>query len=73
MKPICFDCAWLFQQGDFHDMDNEEEEFTCLAFYPAPIPEDIWLGRNGHHEPHADQGGNDIVYAPLRKYVKPRK
>jgi hypothetical protein len=72
MIPICFDCAWLFEPGEHYDTGQEDVEFTCMAYFPAPIPEDIWLGRDGHHEVRPDQE-SELVYTPLRKYVAPRK
>jgi hypothetical protein len=51
VEPICNSCLWI--QGPGFMMENGKK--TCPAFYPDPIPEDIWQGKNGHHAIHPKQ------------------
>lgn len=57
-EPICNSCVWIRSPG----FKMEDGRKTCPAFYPNPIPDDIWQGKNGHHEKHALQSPDKSIF-----------
>lgn len=70
MKPSCLSCAWLFEPGDYYVPEYSDNPWTCMAFFPSPIPEDILRGEFAHRVKHPLQIG-ELVYTPQNNYVKP--
>ena len=69
MKGLCTECRWFLAQDlselpEFHN----KVPFTCLAFFPNPIPEAIFTGEQSHKEPLPEQE-NDRVFTPLMVYL----
>jgi hypothetical protein len=63
---VCKDCVYLLDSNEYFTQIIGGK-MTCLAFYPAPIPEDILSGEVGHGEPHPSQQ-NQLVYTPLTSH-----
>lgn len=56
----CTNCAWLYD-------DDDQEDITCEAFAPGPIPVEILKGQVGHQKPYPGQTNPDVIYTPLAK------
>jgi hypothetical protein len=69
---MCFACSWFFQPGEYHETITGETPFTCLAFYPEPIPDEIIEGEFFHNNLHPAQQ-NEIVFSPLDNFKPPGK
>jgi hypothetical protein len=52
----CINCAWLL---------SGQEVFTCYAYAPGPIPEEIATGEVSHATARGDEVHEGIVYMPL--------
>jgi len=50
MQSMCEQCLWRMVQRVESDEDGEYYT-TCMAFYPQPIPTDIFVGRVPHNIP----------------------
>lgn len=64
MRPVCFNCAHLFRPVPGSTL-LDPDEFTCTAFYPKAIPDDIMLGEFGHYEPHPEQQNREILFLSM--------
>lgn len=67
----CHDCTYLIETTDrvVRVVGNQP---TCLAFYPAPIPDDILDGSMVHTTRHPSQH-NDLVYRPQSHFKNSEK
>lgn len=61
----CDDCSWLIEQTA--RTMRVVKEPTCLAFWPAAIPEDILDGTMRHTTVHPSQH-NELVFRPLSHF-----